>query len=639
MDPIYDFAEHLQRLRRQLAGGEPAGLPTGYLQQPDDGRLFWSGTAVPVIGAAQFARTSSGLYVPAGAAAGPAPIDAMAVYLTGEDIVGRPLTRDEVGAALAAASAEDFVGFAAHLLGRLETHGDFDIGFQRAVAAELFGQPTLARVHNAISNGQRLLAPQVLLAVMKAALLLCPPSRASTRFQDGMEPFLIVMLGIAQWLGMEPSEATGTWGDFPEWLSLELVRNQVFNAESNSGSTLARYQRLWRELPAELAGSLGAVDVEAAFEQATGIGLDELLATGFPMLANIGKGAVRFPPAYFVGTALPAHRRAAALRLLAVDINRMRALVKDETQQSGFEWGFTTFRRYPLLRTENGDLIVLSGKFLLERIAGGAAYWELDEHFKQQGKQAFYGFRIFHGQVVERHVRDGVEAMAAQLVGGARRIWDDDDQQAAWGKRSKKEKACDLLIDYGWAWVCIEVVSGRLTQKSVARGSGGDFDQDVDKLVEDKLEQLDATIRNLRDREAELTGRAPMPGKRFFPVVLAGYGFPANPITMSVIQQRTAAAGLLQGPDVGAVEILDFDTLEQVEAVAEQGGPSFADLLAGKQTANLRLASLDQYMHFERKLELRRPRRVGAILQRVFRRITELHGVSDEADGGQTRSA
>jgi hypothetical protein len=349
MDPIYDFAEHLQRLRRQLAGGEPPGLPTGYLQQPDDGRLFWSGTAVPVIGAAQFARTSSGLYVPAGAAAGPAPIDAMAVYLTGENIVGRPLTRDEVGAALAAASAEDFVGFAAHRLGRLETHGDFDIGFQRTVAAELFGQPTLARVHNAISNGQRLLAPQVLLAVMKAALLLCPPSRASTRFQDGMEPFLIVMLEIAQWLGMEPSAATRTWGDFPEWRSLELVRNQVFNAESNSGSTLARYQRLWRELPAELAGSRGAVDVEAAFEQATGIGLDELLATGFPMLANIGKGAVRFPPADFVDPALPAHRRAAALRLLAVDINRMRALVKDETQQSGFEWGFTTFRRYPLL--------------------------------------------------------------------------------------------------------------------------------------------------------------------------------------------------------------------------------------------------------------------------------------------------
>lgn len=639
MDPIYDLAKRLQRLQRQLTGGEPPGVPTGYLQRPEDGRLLWSGTAAPVIGAIQLTRTASGLYVPASAAAGPAPIDAMAVYLTGEDVLGRPLTTDEVGAALASASAEDFIGFAAHLLGRLEAHGNLDMGFQRTVAAELFGQPTLARVQNAISNGQRLLASQVLLAVMKAALLLCPPGRAPTRFQHGMEPFLVVMLGIAQWLGLEPPATTGTWGDFPEWLSLEMVRNQVFNAESNDGSTLARYQRLWRELPAELAGQPGAVDVEGAFERATGVGLDELLATGFPMLGSAGKGAVRFAPAYSTGTAIAARHRAAALGLLAIDIDRMRALIRDETQRSGFEWGFTSFRRYPLIRMANGDLILLSSRFLLDRIAGGAAYWELDEHFKRQGKQAFYGFRIFHGQVVERHVRDGIEAMAVRLPGGGRRVWDEHDQQTTWSTKGKTEKACDIVIDYGWAWVCIEVVSGRLTQKSVARGTGGDFDQDVDKLVEDKLEQLDATIRNLRRREATLTGRSPMPGKRFFPVVLAGYGFPANPITMSVIQQRAAGAGLLQGSDVGAVEILDFDTLEQVEAAAEQGGPSLADLLAGKQNARLRLASLDQYMHFERGLDLRRPRRIDAILQRTFRRIIELHGVDDEAEGRQIRSA
>jgi hypothetical protein len=180
--------------------------------------------------------------------------------------------------------------------------------------------------------------------------------------------------------------------------------------------------------------------------------------------------------------------------------------------------------------------------------------------------------------------------------------------------------------------VCIEVVSGRLTQKSITQGSAADFDQDVDKLVEDKLEQLDATIRNLRTREAALTGRAPVPGKQFFPVGLAGYGFPANPITLSVIQQRAADARLLQGPDVGAVEVLDFDTLEQVEATAEHGGPSLADLLAGKRTASLRLASLDQYMHFELRLALRRPRRIDAILQRLFGRIKALHGVNDDPD-------
>jgi hypothetical protein len=231
------------------------------------------------------------------------------------------------------------------------------------------------------------------------------------------------MLGIAQVLGTEPPAATGTWGDFPEWLSLEVIRNQVFNAESNDGSTLARCQRLWRELPAELAGSPVAVDVDSAFEHATGIGLDELLATGFPMLVNAGRGIVRFLASYFSGTVFPPDRREAALRLLAVDIEQMRALVEAETQASGFDWGFTTFRRCPLMRTATGDLVLLSDKLLLERIAGGAAYWELDDYFRQQGKQAFFGFRIFHGQVVERHVRDDVEAIAAALPEGGRRIW------------------------------------------------------------------------------------------------------------------------------------------------------------------------------------------------------------------------
>jgi hypothetical protein len=187
--------------------------------------------------------------------------------------------------------------------------------------------------------------------------------------------------------------------------------------------------------------------------------------------------------------------------------------------------------------------------------------------------------------------------------------------------------------------VCLEVVSGRLTQKSLARGSGHDLDRDVDKLVEDKLQQLDTTIRNLRAREKTLTGQPAVAGKRFFPVVLAGYGFPVNPITMSVIRQRVTDAGLLQGPDVGAVEVLDFDMLEQVEAMAEQGGPNLAELLRDKQTANLRLASLDQYLHFERNLALRRPRRLDPILRRAFHRILELHGLDGDADQGQVRSA
>lgn len=41
---------------------------------------------------------------------------------------------------------------------------------------------------------------------------------------------------------------------------------------------------------------------------------------------------------------------------------------------------------------------------------------ELDEHIKQQGSEAFLGFRIFHGRVVERNVRD--DAASASPDGG-----------------------------------------------------------------------------------------------------------------------------------------------------------------------------------------------------------------------------
>jgi hypothetical protein len=45
VDPIYDFAEHLQHVRQQLTGAAPPGIPTNYLQQPEDGRPYWSGPA------------------------------------------------------------------------------------------------------------------------------------------------------------------------------------------------------------------------------------------------------------------------------------------------------------------------------------------------------------------------------------------------------------------------------------------------------------------------------------------------------------------------------------------------------------------------------------------------------------------
>jgi hypothetical protein len=621
--PPFDPKRELQRLQRVLASQEPAELRRAYLARVEEGRLLWPGTTVPNLGAIPARRTGSGLIVPASAVAGPAPIDAMSVYLTGADVFGRPVSGQELEQLHRSATDEHFIMEAATWLALLEHHGSLEVDFQLEAAARMFVEPVRTKVQNLIRNGSRLLAPQVLLAVIKAALLVSPPGApARADNNQGPNPFTVAMLGVADRLGAQTTGDSELWGSYPADVSLEVARNQHFNADHNFGSLLARHQRLWHDLPGQLAGEPGAVDMEGVFEQVTGVAFDDLLLIGIPAIGAAERGQVRFQRAYFYeNIPLPQAKLDAAFRLLAADKATMRTLVGQESQAAGFDWSFTSFRQYPMLHADNGDIILLSPVFLQERLTGGAAYWILHDHFLGQGAAAVDRFRSFHGRVVERHAQESIERMVPELPGGARRVWYEEDMQRAWSPRRGKVSVCDIAIDYGGAWVCIEVVSGRLTQKSLSGGTAADFDQDVAKLVEKKVKQLDATIRHLDRDEEKLTGRPRTPGRRIYPVVLAAYGFPVNPITMAEIHERVGQAGLMQGAHIGRLEIIDLDELEQVEALHESDGTSLAMLLADKQTANLFRTALNQYLYFERRVPLARPDRQGRLGGEVMERI------------------
>jgi hypothetical protein len=582
----------------------------------------WPGTTVPRLGVILAAQTASGLIVPASAVAGPAPIDAMSTYLTSTEVLGRPLTDAELDKWLKAATDEHLIMEAAIWLARLEHHGSLDVDFQLEAASNMFGEPVRAKVQNLIRNGARLLAPQVLLGVIKAALLVSPAGAPARADNKGPNPFVFAMLGVADRLGIQGDGDGGLWGSYPADLSLEVARNQHFNADHNFGSLLARYQRLWHDLPSEFAGEPDAIDIEGVFEQITGVTLDDLLLVGVPATGAAERGRVRFERNYFYDNIpLPKAKLDAVLRLLATDKVTMRTLVRQESQASGFDWSYTTFRQFPTLQTDHGDLILLSPVFLQERLTGGAAYWTLHDHFLSQGTAAADRFRTFHGRVVEANARECVSRMVPELPGGARRVWYEEDMQQVWSPKRGKVSVCDIAIDYGWAWVCIEVVSGRLTQQSLAGGTADDFDQDVAKLVEKKVKQLDATIRHLDRDEEKLTGWPRTPGRRIFPVVLVAHGFPVNPITMAEIHERVGRAGLLQGGHLGRLEIIDLDELEQVEALHESGGASLARLLADKQTANLFRTALNQYLYFERRIPLTRPDHQGRLGREVIEGI------------------
>lgn len=624
-----DLRRELDRLRQALADREPVQLRMSYLARPDTSRPVWQGTTVPVIGAREITVRESGLVVPISTTPGPAPIDAMSVFLTAKEVLQRPITAEDVMKALRSNTTADLLFTAAYWLAPLEANGTSDNDLQLRAASMFFQDtpdaPVLTRVRNLIGNGYRLLAPQVLMAVMKAALLVSPRGPLSEEIR-GFAPLVTAMLGMAQTLGAGTDDGP-KWGGFPERLSLELVRNQYFNVDHNVGSLLARYQRLWHEIPAGLAKERGAINFVDTFKQVTGVRLDDLWLTATPLVGAATEGRIRFLADYLAQIPLPPATREGALRLLAIDVDEMRALVDAETKASGFDWAYTSFRHYPLVRLEDGSLLLLSLKFLQERTLGGAAYWELDRHYAAQGEAAFQRFRKFYAKVVEQYVRESLQHIVPQARAGARRLFDEQDQWKAWGTKKAKPKACDFLIDYGTAWVAIEVVSGRLTQESISGGTSSDFNRDVRKLVEEKALQLDSTIRNLDRNEKALTGRPRTSGRKIYPIVLVAHGFPVNPTTMTIIHERINDVGLLKGRNVAKLEIIDLDNLEQIEAFLEDGGLSFPELLADKQSANLRLTAFDQYLSFERGVLLRRPSRIGDFAKNVIRRILREAGI------------
>ena len=132
--------------------------------------------------------------------------------------------------------------------------------------------------------------------------------------------------------------------------------------------------------------------------------------------------------------------------------------------------------------------------------------------------------------------------------------------------------------------------------------------QDIDKLVA-KLAQIDATIKNLRVREAELTGSPAASGpRRYYPVLVLTEGFPVNPVTLTMLRQRAEEAHLLVGDDTSALEVVDVTELEMLEG---------ADLGA-KSSAALARCNLRDFLIRERELRAGSPQQVRRHAQVAF---------------------
>lgn len=593
-----------------------------WIAVPDPSLRYWQGSAVPIVGGRDYTTLPSGIIVPREAAAGPQPIDLIQVFLTAEEAFGRRLGLEFVQDEVRSVDRDRLLVRCAVLLGAYEKMQADRQQIDEQLVANWFTEPTATRVRTALRDNRRLLAPQALLMLMRYAIALSPNEPEA----DRIGRFPALLMAIQDDLGggrrrRSIDEPITFEGDTASVLFREIVQNQAFHASVDTGTMLARHDLHWNVLPERMRDDRRREDLVTLFAEATGVPFDDFVAVGLALWAivemrgfyPVSREAMGLPR-------LPPERVDAALGLFSRTADAMRDELLRRDAEFEAQWSFDTFRLFPVIRMDHGRLLVISKDLLLQRLFTWLPIHDLRHGLekrgpegKRKGARAYQWFRA----VAEAETVESLQNLMP-AAGGVRRFYGEAEIQDAFGTHVKN---ADAALDYGDAWVVIEVSTRHLTRESVAGGSSEALDRDIERGVMKKVGQIDSTISELIRDESRLTNDPAMPRRRYVAVLVVTEGFPVNPMSMTAIHSRVAASGLLRDPRIGPLHILDQEDLNIIEAITESGGPSLLQLLLEHEAGNLKNMDFKSWLIVERGLQANRPRRIAGPYENAWRPV------------------
>lgn len=599
----------------------------GYLFVPDPSVAYIRGSTVRSL-VPRHVALSNGVLVPLGARVGPAPIDFMRTYVTTQELLGRRvgfeaalrwLGRFERGSVL--------VAVATLLAVRQAVDADW-VEHDRELASRLFSEPTRTKALNLLRERRVLVSPQALLIAAKAALQISP-----TDGDGDLSLFVPAVMAIQEDLisvGEDADDKNSPGGR----LFREIVRSQAFHLETYERALLTTFQLRWRDLPPTMPDP--RVDLATEFEAATGVPLDDLSVVGVALWSRaVQQPGEPIPTTWFSSLEWEPDRLDRVLGLIARDASELGELVEKDEEELGFGWSFDRLRQFPVVRLEDGRLLVISPRLLIERTFGWLPIFDLRQGWMERGDEG-RGRRAlqFFEDVCERQVLDSLEAIAGS--GPGPRVYDDDAIRAAFGRRSK---VADAVFDAGEALVAVEVSTRQLQRRVRGSDSEEDLATDLERGIYRKVEQLDATISGLREDESRLTAiRTPSP-RRIVPVLVVTEGFPVNPMTTAAIEREVAARGLLRQVFVAPLRIIDQEELDMIESLVESGDASLLQLLDEWNASPLRAMDLRTFLAASR-YQSGTPARLAPAFELSWRAAMDALGADDDHaedhDGGES---
>lgn len=594
-------------------GEDLPGLPA-FLSPLTAGETYLRGTAIRAIQQG-FVQLPNRLIVPESCARPVQPIDQMRTFLTCKEVFGSSFSIDQAYDELRRISIHEVIVSVAAMFRALRQPGvkftDVDIWFANA----FFQDPARIRATNLLRGSNRtLVVPQALLKLLQLSLLHSPPDVPSGESPGNIVAALMI---ITDNLGRGSVDANMQYvlKDVPGDLGRELIANQIFNAQLYEPHSLGRFVRTWLQLPVEHANDPQVVNLEAAYSRYSGLKLRDVIAVGIALWAGALQNGALIGAGYYRHSALSLDRFNEALSLISAPISTLRGLIEQETSQGAVDWAFDTFNRFPIVRLSNDELVVLDPDMLMRRVFSWTALFDIEngtvsvDESKNEKRKNIERIKACLRHLAEIYASEVLDSIAPSLP-AAPRVYHDPRLRQAYS--ANRIQVADAAIDYGDAWVVVEITTTHMRRDSVKGRSDDAVVADLRKFV-DEARQIDSTISCLREKEEDLTGCAPIGPRKFYPLIVATEGFPTSPVTMTLLRDMVREQNILTHADTMPLEVVDITELEMIEGVQAEGGPNLKQVLDSKARASLKLCSMNQYLLAEARLNPKRSPRVNRL--------------------------
>ncbi len=529
--------------------------------------------------------TGTGLYLPGSIQPLASDISLMsmtAAYMTIEVLLGVSIEHDEIENLLGEHEVEAVLTECSLLLAQLyEGRSPGDRTVQRRLAETcLLGEARTKALTLLEDDDWVFLSPQAVLGAMKLRLLGDSVPTTQTPRMGVRTATIAAVLALASELENADREDVERLGRLPRSLAMEIFSNQLFNRNLDLGAEIARFKRhrslVHEKFPAE------AEKYDRLFSKYTGTTVEALFCVGcYAILQQRQDRVVQMPPALFYQLDFADDVIRSAIGLLATSQDRLSELVREDDRRLDFAWSFNALRRYPMLELQDGNLLILDPAFVVSRALSTAYFWEIksksidvieeDEGDVPEAKRILGGFSGFIGHGAEEYVSDRLSQIDAPSGVIGKRVWREHEIQELRAERDPS-KTCDFILDYGSAWIAIDVVTSRVSQRATEASSYTDLDADINDIVIAKAEQIESTIQWLISLEGSVPGqkiRSVRP--RYFPLIVAFNGFPWNEVMAEEVHTRLRARKLLQDPMINPLVVIDVRELEYIETAAERG--------------------------------------------------------------------